>query len=184
MSFMYSRNIKGPKAVPWEYARFYMGLSWCFNFYSHILLTLKNLDKLVNWASEWQMKFNASKCYVLKITNKKKPVLHNYTMHDQLLENVDQNPYTLRGLKLFLGSTPDFTWAFPDVSTSTATFCWRYVSHALIHSSTSEWQMKFNASKCYVLRITNKKKPVLHNYTMHDQILENVDQNPYLGVIS
>ena len=42
--------------------------------------------------------------------------------------------------------------------------------------------MKLNASKCYVLRITNKKKPVLHNYTMHIQILENVDQNPYLGV--
>jgi hypothetical protein len=42
--------------------------------------------------------------------------------------------------------------------------------------------MKFNASKCYVLRITNKKKPVLHSYTMHDQILENVDQKPYLGV--
>ena len=42
--------------------------------------------------------------------------------------------------------------------------------------------MKFNASKCYVLRITNKKKPVLHSYTMHDQILENVDQSPYLGV--
>jgi hypothetical protein len=33
-----------------------------------------------------------------------------------------------------------------------------------------------------VLRITNKKKPVLHSYTMHDQILQNVDQKPYLGV--
>jgi hypothetical protein len=53
----------------------------------------KDLDKLVNLASEWQMKCNASKCYVLRITNKKKPVLHNYTMHDQILENVDQNPY-------------------------------------------------------------------------------------------
>jgi hypothetical protein len=51
------------------------------------------MDKLVNWASEWQMKFNASKCYVLRITNKKKPVLHSYTMHDQILENVDQKPY-------------------------------------------------------------------------------------------
>jgi hypothetical protein len=51
------------------------------------------MDKLVNWASEWQMKFNASKCYVLRITNKKKPVLHSYTMHDQILENVDQSPY-------------------------------------------------------------------------------------------
>ena len=36
---------------------------------------------------------------------------------------------------------------------------------------------------CIALRITNKKTPVLHNYTMHDQILENVDQNPYLGVL-
>jgi hypothetical protein len=53
----------------------------------------KDLDKLVNWAWEWQMKFNASKCYVLRITNKKKPVLHSYTMHDQILENVDQKPY-------------------------------------------------------------------------------------------
>jgi hypothetical protein len=34
----------------------------------------KDLDKLVNWASEWQMKFNGSKCYILRITNKKKPV--------------------------------------------------------------------------------------------------------------
>jgi hypothetical protein len=31
--------------------------------------TQKNLDKLVNWASEWQMEFNASKCYVHCIKN-------------------------------------------------------------------------------------------------------------------
>jgi len=29
----------------------------------------KDLDKLVNWASEWQMEFNASKCYVHCIKN-------------------------------------------------------------------------------------------------------------------
>jgi hypothetical protein len=33
------------------------------------------------------------------------------------------------------------------------------------------------------LRIANKKKPVLHKSYLHDQILENVDQNPYLGVL-
>ena len=53
----------------------------------------KDLDKLVEWASEWQMTFNASKCYVLRITNKNKPVIHKYTMHGQILENVAQNPY-------------------------------------------------------------------------------------------
>ena len=63
------------------------------------------LDKLVNWTSEWQMKFNASKYYVLRITNKKKHVLHNYIMHNQILENLDQNqnPY-LRGWTAKKGS--------------------------------------------------------------------------------
>ena len=53
----------------------------------------KDLNKLVNWASEMQMKFNAFKCYELRITNRKKHVLHNYIMHNQIWENLDQNPY-------------------------------------------------------------------------------------------
>ncbi len=53
----------------------------------------EDLDKLVAWADKWQMKFNATKCYVLRITNKKNPTLHNYTMHGHILEVVDQNPY-------------------------------------------------------------------------------------------
>jgi hypothetical protein len=40
---------------------FYLGID-CIKNYDQLE---KDLDKLVKWASEWQMKFNASKCYVL-----------------------------------------------------------------------------------------------------------------------
>ena len=47
----------------------------------------------------------------------------------------------------------------------------------------SRWLMRFNATKCQVLRVTNKRKPILANYnTIHDHTLETVDSAKYLGV--
>ena len=48
----------------------------------------RDLDKLVKWATEWQMIFNPSKCYVLRVTNKKCPIIHDYKMHNQILKSV------------------------------------------------------------------------------------------------
>ena len=45
-----------------------------------------------------------------------------------------------------------------------------------------KWQMIFNPSKCYTLRITKGKQPVIYPYHMEGQVLESVDNNPYLGV--
>ena len=42
--------------------------------------------------------------------------------------------------------------------------------------------MEFNPDKCKVLRITNKRKIVISNYIMHNQILEVVESAKYLGV--
>ena len=36
--------------------------------------------------------------------------------------------------------------------------------------------------KCQVLRITNKRKPIIFNYTLHDHILATVTQAKYLGL--
>ena len=44
------------------------------------------------------------------------------------------------------------------------------------------WQMKFHPDKCHVLRITNKRTPIAHNYTLHNRILEIVTQTKYLGI--
>ena len=42
--------------------------------------------------------------------------------------------------------------------------------------------MQFHPEKCQVLRITNKRKPIIFNYTLHDHILATVTQAKYLGV--
>ena len=47
-----------------------------------------------------------------------------------------------------------------------------------------KWQMSFNKSKCYSMRVTHKKKPMKTTYKM-DGIgipLEEVDSYPFLGV--
>ena len=52
-----------------------------------------------------------------------------------------------------------------------------------ISSWAQNWQMRFNPSKCYVLRITRKKKNILTpQYEMMGSILEEVDHHPYLGI--
>ena len=40
--------------------------------------------------------------------------------------------------------------------------------------------MQFNADKCEVLRITNKRNPTICNYRVHDQHLQTVKQAKYL----
>ena len=42
--------------------------------------------------------------------------------------------------------------------------------------------MSFNAKKCSVLTVTQKKKPITTDYTMSGEILVYVDQQTYLGV--
>ena len=44
------------------------------------------------------------------------------------------------------------------------------------------WQMQFHPDKCQVLRITNKRKPIIFNYTVHYHILATVTQAKYIGV--
>ena len=53
----------------------------------------KDLDALQDWEDKWLMRFNASKCQVLQITNKRKPLPATYTIHGQVLEVVDSAKY-------------------------------------------------------------------------------------------
>ena len=42
--------------------------------------------------------------------------------------------------------------------------------------------MKFNSSKCHVLRISRKQNPVESNYVLMGKVLDSVTHHPYLGV--
>ena len=52
-----------------------------------------DLTTMVNWSKKWQMIFNPSKCYTLRITKGKQPVIYPYHMEGQVLESVNNNPY-------------------------------------------------------------------------------------------
>ena len=51
----------------------------------------EDLKKLEIWASNWGMKFNAKKCYILSVTNKRKHKF--YELNSYILKHVENNPY-------------------------------------------------------------------------------------------
>jgi len=53
----------------------------------------RDLDKLVEWERTWEMEFHPSKCEVITITRKKKPIKTTYTMHGQDLKQADSIKY-------------------------------------------------------------------------------------------
>ena len=46
-----------------------------------------------------------------------------------------------------------------------------------------DWQMEFNPSKCIVMNMVGQNKdPLIYNYKLHGQVLENAKTSKYLGV--
>ena len=52
-----------------------------------------DLDQLKKWESIWLMEFHTSKCQVISITNKVKPIIGKYQVHDHILEQVNCTKY-------------------------------------------------------------------------------------------
>jgi hypothetical protein len=50
---------------------------------------------------------------------------------------------------------------------------------ANLEISAKNWGMRFNAKKCYILSIRNKSQRI---YTLDGHILQQVQNNPYLGL--
>ena len=48
----------------------------------------------------------------------------------------------------------------------------------------ANWHIKFNVAKCYFMRVTwhYSHNQILHDYTLHQQTLENVQSTKYLGI--
>ena len=64
-----------------------------------------DLNTLVQWERDWQMSFNASKCFQMRITHKRKFIRANYRLGNNTLEEVKHNPYL--GVEL----SHDLNWA-------------------------------------------------------------------------
>ena len=59
------------------------------------LILQKDLDSLGLWEADWQMKFNVAKCHSMRVTRhySHKQIIHDYTLHQQTLENVQSAKY-------------------------------------------------------------------------------------------
>ena len=54
-----------------------------------------NLNKLANWEEEWLIKFNVANCHSMRVTKHSLPkqIIHDYSQHNQVLENVSSAKY-------------------------------------------------------------------------------------------
>jgi hypothetical protein len=57
------------------------------------ILLQRDLDKLVKWSEQWQMRFNVKKCSIMQISNKRNKTGYNYTMNNTILQHVTSHPY-------------------------------------------------------------------------------------------
>ena len=62
------------------------------NYADHVALQ-EDLKSLEGWATNWGMKFNATKCYLMSIHRSKSPSSHLYSLNNHILKQVQDNPY-------------------------------------------------------------------------------------------
>ena len=54
--------------------------------------------------------------------------------------------------------------------------------HAVLETWAEDWGMRFNLFKCYLMSIHRSKHPYSSHHKLGSNILEHVEENPYLGV--
>ena len=53
---------------------------------------------------------------------------------------------------------------------------------AALETREEDWGMRFNVSKCYLMSIHRSKNPYISHYKLDNHILEQVEENPFLGI--
>ena len=56
-------------------------------------LLQKDLDQLCSWERRWQMKFNAEKCFTLKVSNAHSPYTHSYSLNNTPVAETTSHTY-------------------------------------------------------------------------------------------
>jgi hypothetical protein len=65
----------------------------CIKSPSDAELLQKDLDTLTQWQNRWQMRFNEKKCFIMRITQSKKPLQYNYKLNNSTLQETSSHSY-------------------------------------------------------------------------------------------
>jgi hypothetical protein len=57
----------------------------------------RDIDKLDHWSKKWQMQFNITKCYTMRISRKRESLLMDYYIDGHKLSPVKNHPYPAGG---------------------------------------------------------------------------------------
>ena len=61
--------------------------------HSDTTILQQDLDKLSEWVRIWQLRFNVSKCVVIRCTRSQSPIIHNYKLNHHTLTITDRHTY-------------------------------------------------------------------------------------------
>ena len=103
-------------------------------------LLQEDLDKLQDWEHKWLMQFNADKCEVIRITNKKRPLTQDYHIHNTKLQTIKDAKY--------LGSTisSDLSWnSHVDITAKKANTSLNFLKRNLHSCPTSKKEKYFKS---------------------------------------
>ena len=128
-----------------------------------------DIDIITTWEKTWQMNFNKTKCYSMKITHKKNPVVTTYKMDDTTLDEVKSYPYL--GVEI----SKDMNWATHINSISNKANRMLGLLRRNIHSCSSD--VKSIAYKALVRPRLEYCNTVLDPYhKTHKNIIERVQR--------
>ena len=131
----------------------------------HIVLE-EDLKALAEWSDMWGMRFNTTKCYVMTISRKRKPSNFIYTLSDQPLENVRDNPYL--GIQI----SNNLKWkTHIDKTTNKANKTLGFLRRNLKHCPT---QLKETAYKSLVRSVVEYSSTIWDPYLISD--IKKVEQ--------
>ena len=101
------------------------------------LILQEDLDSLGLWEADWQRKFSVAKCHFMRVTwhYSHKQIIHDYTLHQQTLENVQSAKY----LGITITENMDWGQHISDISSkATKTLGFLRRNLAFAPSSTKE----------------------------------------------
>ena len=164
-----------------------MDFSKVFDKVDHQRLNLKLKrmginNKTSNWIGAW-LSHRFQRVVVDGHTSNSCPVLSGIPQGSVLgpcliLIYINDMPDTLKSnVRLFADDTIVY------LTISVLTDC--HTLHSDLHKLEKweeEWLMSFNPNTCEIIHISRKQKPIIFQYTLHNQVLKSTNKAKYLGV--